>query len=94
MIQPDADPLVFPDTNAAKQALQNDQVDAIVADVPTAIYITAVEIPQAPIVGQFQSDPASRRSSACCSRRATRSSPASNRRWPSCRDDGTLDDLE
>src|SRR3712207_9293244 len=54
VIEPDSDPLVFTDTNAAKQALQNGQVDGILADVPTAFYITAVEIPQASIVGQFQ----------------------------------------
>ncbi len=54
VIQPDSDPLVFEDTNAAKQAMQNDQVDAILADLPTAFYITAVEIPKASIVGQFQ----------------------------------------
>ena len=54
VIKPDADPLVFDDTNAAKQALLNDQVDAILADLPTAFYITAVEIPKSTIVGQFQ----------------------------------------
>ena len=54
VIQPSADPLVFDDTNAAKQALNNGQVDAIVADLPTAFFITAVEIPSATIVGQFQ----------------------------------------
>ena len=54
VIQPAADPLVFDDTNAAKQALNNGQVDAIVADLPTAFFITAVEIPSATIVGQFQ----------------------------------------
>jgi polar amino acid transport system substrate-binding protein len=54
VIQPSQDPLVFDDTNAAKQALNNDQVDAIVADLPTAFFITAVEIPSATIVGQFQ----------------------------------------
>src|SRR5690606_505138 len=54
IIEPDADPLVFEDTNAAKQALLNDQVDAILADLPTAFYITAVEIPKASIIGQFQ----------------------------------------
>ena len=54
VIQPDAEPLVFADTNAAKQALQNDQVDAILSDLPTALYITAVEIPKSTIVGKFQ----------------------------------------
>ncbi len=54
VIAPEAEPLVFQDTNAAKQAMQNDQVDAILADLPTAFYISAVEIPKSTIVGQFQ----------------------------------------
>ncbi|CAN5178686.1 ABC transporter substrate-binding protein [soil metagenome] len=53
-IQPESDPLVFDDTNAAKQALTNGQLDAFLADLPTAFYITAVEIPKGTIVGQFQ----------------------------------------
>jgi len=54
VIAPAQQPLVFEDTNAAKQALNNGQVDAIVADLPTAFFITAVEIPGSTIVGQFQ----------------------------------------
>jgi polar amino acid transport system substrate-binding protein len=46
--------MVFNNTNTAKQALLNDQVDAIVADLPTAFYITAAEIDNSTIVGQFQ----------------------------------------
>ena len=52
-IQPDADPYVYNDTNDAKSALKNGQIDAIVVDLPTAYYITAVEIPKGKIVGQF-----------------------------------------
>ena len=85
VIQPDTDPLVFEDTNAAKQALQNDQVDAILADLPTAFYITAVEIP----------DSDDRRAVPAGDRRAggvrhalregqRRWSRASTRRWPRC----------
>jgi polar amino acid transport system substrate-binding protein len=54
-IQTTAQPQVFDDTNLAKNALQNGQVDAIVADLPTAFYITAAQIPGSTIVGQFQS---------------------------------------
>ena len=54
VIQPTEQPLVFDDTNAAKQALLNGQADAILADLPTAFFITAVEIPKGTIVGQFQ----------------------------------------
>ncbi len=53
-VKPDSQPLVFQNTNDAKQALLNHQVDAIAADLPTAFYITAVQIPQGTIIGQFQ----------------------------------------
>jgi polar amino acid transport system substrate-binding protein len=53
-ISAEAEPAVFEDTNAAKQALLNGQVDGIVADLPTAFYITAAEIEDSVIVGQFQ----------------------------------------
>jgi len=53
-IDPNDEVFVYDDTNAAKQAFANGQIDAIVADLPTAFYITAVEIPDSVIVGQFQ----------------------------------------
>jgi polar amino acid transport system substrate-binding protein len=52
-IDPSTQVAVFPDTNAAKQALQNGQIDAVVADLDTALYISAVEIPGSEVVGQF-----------------------------------------
>ncbi len=54
VIAPDTAASVF-DTNVdAKSALDAGQVDAIVTDLPTAFYITAVEIPEASIVGVFE----------------------------------------
>lgn len=51
VIQPDTAASVY-DTNAdAKSALDAGQIDAIVFDLPTAYFITAVEIPEASIVG-------------------------------------------
>jgi len=50
-------PQVFDDTNIAKNALLNGQIDGIVVDLPTAFYITSVEIPNSTIAGQFQGDP-------------------------------------
>ncbi len=52
-IQPSSDPQVFDTSNDVVSALKNDQVDAIVVDVPTAFYLTAVQIPEATTVGQF-----------------------------------------
>ncbi len=56
VIKPETQPLVFEDTNVAKQALENNQVDAFLADLPTAFYISAAEIPNSTVVGQFQPD--------------------------------------
>lgn len=53
-IKPSIKPLVYDDTSKAAQALQNKQVDAIVADLPTAYYLTSAELDGATIVGQFQ----------------------------------------
>ena len=54
VVQPDQDPATFDTNDVAKTQLQNGQVDGIVVDLPTAFYITAVEIPEATIAGQFQ----------------------------------------
>jgi polar amino acid transport system substrate-binding protein len=51
VIAPDSDPLVFDDNAAAKAAFDAGQVDGIVFDLPTAYYITAVEIEGSSIVG-------------------------------------------
>jgi len=53
-IKPDNSPRVYDDTNVAKEPLLNGQIDGLVADLPSAFYITAAQIPQATIVGQFQ----------------------------------------
>ncbi|WP_028660777.1 ABC transporter substrate-binding protein [Nocardioides insulae] len=52
-VDPEQEPLVFEDSNQAKQALLNGQVDAIVQDLPTAFYMTSVELPEGVIAGQF-----------------------------------------
>ncbi|MFT4049266.1 MAG: ABC transporter substrate-binding protein [Solirubrobacterales bacterium] len=52
-IKPSKTPKVFNDSNDVVQALKNDSVDAVVVDLPTALYLTAAEIPTAKVVGQF-----------------------------------------
>ena len=46
MIQPTEDPQVFDTSNDVVTALKNGQVDAIVVDVPTALFLTAVQVPE------------------------------------------------
>jgi polar amino acid transport system substrate-binding protein len=52
-IQPTEEPQVFDTSNDVVSALKQGQVDAIVVDVPTAFYVTAVQVPDGTIVGQF-----------------------------------------
>ena len=46
-IQPSSDPQVFDTSNDVVTALKQGQVDAIVVDVPTAFFLTAVQVPEA-----------------------------------------------
>src|SRR3954464_14068948 len=52
-IQPSSQPQVFNDSNDTVRALKTKRVDAIVTDLPTAFYITAAQVPDSKIVGQF-----------------------------------------
>ncbi len=54
IIQPDTAPPVYDTNSDAKSALDAGQVDALVFDLPTAHFITAVEIPEATIVGVLE----------------------------------------
>ena len=54
VIQPDTPPPVYDTNSDAKSALDAGQVDALVFDLPTAFFITAVEIPEATIVGVLE----------------------------------------
>jgi polar amino acid transport system substrate-binding protein len=94
VIEPDTDPAVFEDTNAAKQALQNDQVDAILADLPTAFYISAVEIPKSTIVGQFQPETGQREEFGMLFQKGSTLVPCVNEALAALQADGTLDQLE
>ena len=53
VIQPNTEPFVYDDNAAAKAALEAKQVDAIVLDLPTAFYVSAVEIEGSKVIGQF-----------------------------------------
>jgi polar amino acid transport system substrate-binding protein len=53
VIQPNNDPKVFDTSNDVVTALKEGSVDAVVVDVPTAFYLTQVQVPDAAVVGQF-----------------------------------------
>jgi polar amino acid transport system substrate-binding protein len=53
VIQPDQEPFVYDDNAGAKAALEAKQIDAAVFDLPTALYVSAVEIEGSAVLGQF-----------------------------------------
>jgi polar amino acid transport system substrate-binding protein len=52
-IRPSEKPLAYRTNDLAVQALKNGQIDGIVVDLPTAFYVTAVQVDDGVIVGQF-----------------------------------------
>ena len=53
VVQPDVEPFAFNSNADAKTALDNGQIDAIITDLPTGLYISAVEIEGTKVYGQF-----------------------------------------
>jgi polar amino acid transport system substrate-binding protein len=94
VIKPAKQPLIFDDTNAAKQALLNDQADAILADLPTAFYVTAVEIPEGTIVGQFQPTTGEQEQFGMLFEKGSSLVPCVDAALGELKADGTLDAIE
>jgi polar amino acid transport system substrate-binding protein len=55
-IKPDQTIAVFDTNDLAVQALKNKQIDGIVADLPTAFYMTAAQLDDGVIVGQLPAE--------------------------------------
>ncbi|WP_394944364.1 ABC transporter substrate-binding protein [uncultured Ilumatobacter sp.] len=53
VIQPTQDVFAYDDNVGAKAALEANQIDAAVFDLPTALYVSGVEIDGSSVVGQF-----------------------------------------
>ena len=53
VIKPTTLPVAFDDNDIAKQALVNGQIDGLIVDLPTAFFITAAELENGVVVGQF-----------------------------------------
>ena len=52
-IKPSSKPAVYDTNDKAVFALKNKQIDALVVDLPTAFYVTAVQVPNGKILGQL-----------------------------------------
>jgi polar amino acid transport system substrate-binding protein len=54
-IKPSRSPAVYDTNDAAVAALKIGQIDGLVVDLPTAFYVTAVQVSNGKIIGQFPS---------------------------------------
>jgi polar amino acid transport system substrate-binding protein len=56
-IKPGTKPAVYDTNDKAVFALKTKQIDALVVDLPTAFYVTAVQVPNGKILGQLPAKP-------------------------------------
>ncbi len=93
-IQPSSDAAVYDDNVAAKSGFDAGQVDGVVMDLPTAYYITAVEIPDASIIGVLPRTSESPEELGMLFEEGSPLVPCVNAALATLRDDGTLESLE
>jgi polar amino acid transport system substrate-binding protein len=93
VIQPSEEPQVYDDLAGAVQDLKNGTIDGVVADLPTAFFITAVQIPRGVVVGQFQAE-GSQEYFAMAFETDSPLVECVNLALQEMRDDGTLDAIE
>ena len=60
-IKPSPSVKVYDSNDLAVAALKSGQIDGLVVDLPTAFYVTAVQVPNGKIIGQFQAKGAQER---------------------------------
>ena len=94
VVKPSQDPAAYAKNDQAKSALKNGQVDAIVVDLPTAFYITAAEVTDATIVGQFENQGGTPEQFGLVLDKGSALTPCVTDAVDALRKDGTLDKLE
>lgn len=92
-IAPDTEVQVFNDNDQVKQALTSGLVDAIVVDLPTALYITAAELDGGVLLGQLPDSAGGDEFGIVLDKDSALTEPVTAA-VDALRDDGTLDDLE
>jgi polar amino acid transport system substrate-binding protein len=94
VIQPTAEPFVYNDNSAAKAALDAQQIDGIVLDLPTAFYVSAVEIEGTTVIGQFPPPEGETEQFGMVFEEGNPLRDCVNEALATLREDGTLDDIE
>ncbi|TXS45429.1 amino acid ABC transporter substrate-binding protein [Streptomyces sp. uw30] len=94
VVKPTQEAAAYAKNDQAKSALKNGQVDAIVVDLPTAFYITAAEVTDATIVGQFENQGAAPEQFGLVLDKGSALTSCVTDAVDALREDGTLDKLE
>jgi polar amino acid transport system substrate-binding protein len=92
-IDPSTDIQVFNDNDQVKQALSAGLVDAVVVDLPTALYITAAELDGGVVVGQLPAGDGADKLGLVLDKGSALTDPVTEA-VDALREDGTLADLE
>ena len=94
VIAPEEPAAVYDDNSAAKAALDAGQVDALVFDLPTAYFVTAVEIEGSAILGQLEDVGSSPDELGFLFEKGSTLVPCVNAALADVRSSGALDDIE
>jgi polar amino acid transport system substrate-binding protein len=92
-IQPSAKASVYNTNNDVISALKAKQIDGIVVDLPTAFFVTAVQVPDGVIVGQFP-DAAEQEQFGLVLAKQSPLTICVSEAVKALRDDGTLEKIE
>ncbi|MEY3346688.1 MAG: hypothetical protein RIR40_413 [Actinomycetota bacterium] len=84
---------VFNDNAAAVTALKNKQIDGLVVDLPTAFYLSAVEVPNGIIVGQIDGSDAGDQGFGLLLAKDSPVTSCVSQAVDAIRDNGTLDQI-
>src|SRR4051812_27962833 len=93
-LKPSQKPAVFPSDAGAVLALKNKQIDGLVVDLPTAFYVTAVQVPGSKILGQFENKGAATDRFGVALAKGNSLTACVNKAITSLRADGTLKRLQ
>jgi polar amino acid transport system substrate-binding protein len=94
VIKPSKDPSVYDTNNDAISALKAKQVDGIVTDYPTSLYIAAVQVPDGTIVGRLPRISGDPEHFGLVTTKDSPLIPCLNKALAELRSDGTLKRLE
>ncbi|SPF00757.1 ABC transporter substrate-binding protein [Streptomyces sp. MA5143a] len=94
VVKPGRAPAAYAKNDQAKSALKNGQIDAIVVDLPTAFYITAAEVTDATIVGQFENKGGTPEQFGLVLDKGSALTPCVTAAVDALREDGTLAGIE